>query len=216
MLTAVISILLTFLLTSLAANKLVQAWQHRNWLKQQRLIDSESRHKAAEATFDELSSLMGKRHYRMLRLAFALRRSEKELTSRRFSEYDEALVSWNDRLSVLYAKLAMYLEWNLTRQLEEVIQKRFASIGSNLERLAHAKLADQQISAKDITAAENELNGLQGEIVSLNKRILAFMDSSRARLYSEPEMSAHNLDSFPTWELFKALFQPRVKRDKII
>lgn len=56
--TAILTVLLTFVLTVLVGNRFIQAWQHRNWLEQQRLLDTEKEYKALQEVFDEVASLL--------------------------------------------------------------------------------------------------------------------------------------------------------------
>jgi hypothetical protein len=66
--TAVVTVLLTFLFTGFGANRLIQAWQLRNWISQQRLADAEKEHQALQDVFDEVATLAGRRQHKMMRL----------------------------------------------------------------------------------------------------------------------------------------------------
>src|SRR5262245_56868417 len=103
MLTAVVTVVLTILFSGLAANRLVQARQHRNWMAQQRLSDAEKDHQALQAVFDEVASLASKRQHKMFRLLHLIN-DDKEVFNQRLSEYDSALVEWNERLNAIFAK----------------------------------------------------------------------------------------------------------------
>ena len=212
MLTAVISVLLTFLFTGIAANRLIQAWQHRNWISQQRLADVSKRYETAQSIFDEMSSLAAKRQHRMLRLLAAVRSMDKERIEERRLQYDEVLTDWNDKLIPLFAKLAVHLQTRFWWRLENEIQPAFVSAGSILERLVRQRLSDGKIAASELRIVQEALNRLQRSLYVLNRDIIKYTVDQQKELYKSPELSPYNLDGFPTWELFKALFKSRVLR----
>ena len=75
--------------------------------------------------------------------------------------------------------------------------------------MAQARIAGTPPSMVAVNRARQELNGLQGRIVTFNKRALTDIAHKKRALYRPEPFSAANLDRLPTWELFKALFKSR-------
>jgi len=209
MVTAVVTVLLTFILTGILGNSIVQAWQHRNWIIQRRIQEAELRYAALQKTFDEVSELAGKRQHRMFRLLSSLTRNDEDVVRKRLAEYDEASTLWNERLVAQFSKLTMQLTHGLSLQLEREIQSQFVKLDGELGRATVARLKGTKLRNADFVRLSNMLNGLQGRIGTFNKRTLRYIDDEKKALYQPEKLSLRTLDRFPTWELFKALFKPR-------
>ncbi|MDR3571231.1 MAG: hypothetical protein P4L81_03460 [Candidatus Pacebacteria bacterium] len=215
MLTAIVTVLLSFILSGIAGNYLLHGWQHRNWLEQQHLMHEEKEFAALQELFDEIASLAGRRHFRMFRLLSSARGTDLDLIRARLGEYDQAVISWNERLSALYAKLTMQIRWRNTQELED-IQATFVSLGHDLEAIAGDRLSGETVTGQRIRAASATLNALQGKIGNFNKHLLRFINKKRAAIYEDIKVTEDNLDRIPTWELFKALFKSGVQRNNVI
>jgi hypothetical protein len=215
MLTAIVTVSLTFLLTGLIGNSVLQRWTHRNWLRQQMLLDRERELSGLEKLFDEVSVLAGRRQYRSRRLLLNLPHlfsSNPELT---ISEYAESVVAWNEALTSLYAKLTMQLEWSYTRRLED-IQRRFASISSTIDRAVSLYRGGSTLHSSTLKTLSDELDSLQGALFVFQRDVLLSVSRRRKDIYSSHEITEANLDGIPTWELFKALFQRRIQGADIL
>lgn len=212
---AVVTAILTFLLTGLIANRLVQRWQYRNWVSQQRLADREKEYGIIQDLFDEIALLSSKRQHKMFRLVSSLRTGNLEVVRARFADYDSIVVEWNERLNAIFAKLTMYLRWRFTKQFEDEIQGKFVSIGRELETLTYSKLRGEALNSRSCARLQNELNKLQGRLFLFNRDVLRFLLDKKSSLYREMPFVEETLDRFPTWELFKALFKPGILRPDV-
>jgi len=65
---AIIAVIVGSILTGLIGNWLVQGWQQRNWLLQQRFLGHEKEYFALKDLADEIASLLGARIYQCRRL----------------------------------------------------------------------------------------------------------------------------------------------------
>lgn len=209
MLTAIFTVLLTFILTGLIGSSVVQAWQHHNWIIQRRILEEEEQYRTLQKTFDEVSDLAGKRQHRMFRLLSSIWQGTDETIKKRLSDYDDAALSWNEKLSTHYAKLTQQLSYQLSLRLEDQIQIPFVALDSQLTRLAAARLGGTKLSPQDFSRLSSELSALHGRIVKFNKRTLKEIEDKKASLYRPRNFNVWTLDSFPTWQLFKALFKER-------
>ncbi len=208
MIATIATILLTFILTGVVGSKVVHAWQHHNWLVQRRIIEAEDQYKTLQKTFDDVSELAGKRQHRMFRLLSSIRSGDDERIKKRLSEYDEATLVWNEKLSTHYARLTQQLTYELSARLENDIQRKFVELDGQLTRCASAKLTGVLLSPQEFGRLSRALNVLHGRIVKFNKATLNEIANKKESLYRPPAFNSRTLDSFPTWELFKALFKP--------
>ena len=213
MTTAVVTVLQTFMLTGLIGNWLVQRWQHRNWLNQQRFLGAEKEYNALKELFEEISSLLGKRLSRMNRLLRVVNSSDKELLQSRLKDYDEAVAEWNGKLNAFFVRITMYDRFYRTERLENEVHASLVRSGSRLERLVSRSLSHEAVSAKEITELSDRLNTLQGQIFSFNRDFLRAVQAKQQRTYYGVwiEFTRQNLEEFPTWKLFKLLFVPRIE-----
>lgn len=210
MLTAIITVLLTFVLTGLTGGRLIQAWQHRNWKRQQLLLDVQNEYTTLQNLFDEFASHSERRRNRMHRLLLILRRGDPGLIKKRLSEYDDALASWNDRFLPLQAKLTIHLSFQFAARLQDDIQPRFVKIGERLESMTRRRLEGGSINGTEFNEALHGMRHLSRELFRFNRDVLKAIKEKRNALYLEVPLNAGNLHDLPTWELFKALFKPWV------
>ncbi len=207
MLDTLFTVLLTFVLTGLVGSRVAHAWQQRNWVVQKRIIEAEEQYKALQKTFDEVAEQAGRRQHRMFRLLSGIRQGSADIIKKRLADYDEAALAWNEKLPTSNAKLTMQLSYWLSRRLEDQIQRRFVSLDAQLTRLAKAGLSGGTLSSREFGRLSSELNSLNGQIVAFNKTVLKEIDAKKASLYQPRPFNVETLNTFPTWELFKALFK---------
>jgi hypothetical protein len=187
MATALLTILLTFLLTGLVANRLSQAWQYRNWLSQQRLSDVQKELDILKDLFDELMRLGSQRQHKMIRLLAAIRSLDDEKTRERLTDYDAAVMEWNEHLNSLYARITMHMSFQFTKRLEDDIHALFVGTGIKLVGFAQKKLLQQPFESSELPSLERDLNVLQGRLVTFGRDILRYQrDTKRAVLYDTP------------------------------
>jgi hypothetical protein len=210
MLTAFFTIGLTFLLTSLTAPRLVQAWQHLNWKKQQQLLDAQNEYNALRSLLDEFASLSEKRRFRMLRLLWILDRNEVDEIKIRLNEYDESLKAWNDRFTPLQAKLTVYVAWSFAARLQDDINLAFVTSGQKLERMTSRRLNGDSLVASEVSELNRSLNHLEYQLFRFNRDLLKKIKDKKDSAYEPPHFTLATLHDLPTWELFKALFKPWV------
>jgi len=202
-------IIVGFILTGLIGNRLVQGWQARNWLLQQRFLGHEKEYTALKELADEIASLLGVRIYLMRRLNRALASGAPEKIATALKEYDDILKRWNERLTSFLIRLPMLADYSLALRLENSIQASLVKIGAALEALAIEQGSGAPVSSKSqYTQLEDALNGLHGHAITFNKCLLDLVHSRRADVYygKRLKFSRENLAHFSTWQLVKALF----------
>jgi hypothetical protein len=215
---AIVSILLTFVLTGVIGNMLVQHWQYRNWINQQKFLGEEKQYYALTALWEELTNLASKRLWRMRRLHAALTNGDDEKIKERLNDYDLALSEWNEKFHSMSVRLTLYSSWDLERELEDQLQRSFLDAGLRLERLTKTRLATGTADKKLVRELLSEFFDLSRTLFRFNRSTLAAVQRQKSRTYYGVEvvLTRWTLDKFGTWELLKALFQPGIKPFRVV
>jgi len=207
----------TFVFVGIAGNWLVQAWQQRNWLNQQRFLGKQKEYHDLKDVFEEIVNLAGRRITRMRRLQYALHRSNDELVKVRLEEYDKILTEWNDRLNSFYVRLKLYTPYEMVARLEN-IHESFFSIGVRLEEAVRRYQQGTPPAVRVIEKLDNDMNALNGVIGNFTRDMLRHVEEIGKETYFgvEVKLKPDTLELFPTWQLVKALFKPRVQIHSIV
>jgi hypothetical protein len=218
MATAVITVLLTFLFTGLVANWLIQKWQQRNWVNQQRFLGEQKEYENLKELCEEIIWCSGKRITRMRRLSSILRHPDEKTVRSRLDSYDDVLVVWNEKLNSFYARLTFYAAHEMSWRLEEDVQRRFVSIGGELDKMTRSRLAGNIPTARQVAHIEAALNNVYGGLLTYNRSLLRMLEIQKTKTYygTRLDLNKENLKHFPTWELIKGLFKARVHHLTIV
>lgn len=203
-----LSIVVGFVLTGLIGNRLVQAWQARNWLLQQRFLGQEKEYVGLKELADEIVSLLSVRIYHMRRLNRAIATGVDEDVVSNLKEYDDILKRWNERLPSFYIRLTMLADYDLALCLEDSIQADLVRVGADIEYLAAKHKISAPINKNQSSRIVSDLNKIQGSSISFNKHLLNVLHSRRVDVYFGKRIpfSPENLQHFSSWQLIKALF----------
>jgi hypothetical protein len=205
----VIKILVTFIVSGLIGNYVLQAWQARNWFAQQRFLGQEKEYSALKEMLDELATLLAIRIFYMTRLLRVIAAAKDDRKPETLMQYDQAVKKWNERLSSFYVKLPILVPHrNLAWNLEQYIQNALVETGLKLERLVRTHESGQPITTLQRDALEREINRIQGAAINFNKVLLVEVLAKRADVYYGRRMAftQENFKYFSTWKLVKALF----------
>jgi hypothetical protein len=215
---AIASIVFTFVLTGIIGNKLIQSWQHRNWLQQQRLLGQEKEYDALKQLSDEIIKVAGKRLYRMRRLLAAVRSLSDDILKQRVLDYDHSLLEWNDSLGSYYVRLTFYSNYYNATYLEGYLQAPFAAAGKRIEKIIQKRNAGQAITSQEVVSIDSELNDLQARIFRFNRDLTRLVESVRRKVYFGDRISysPNNLPKFSTWELVISLFIREVDHHSVV
>lgn len=206
--TAIVTTLLGFLLTGLVGNRLLQSWQARNWLFQQRFSGREKEYVALKELADEIAGLLGVRIYYTQRLVKSFASLSDAKLLEREAEYEQAVKRWNERLTSFYVRLPLLASYDLAKSLESEIQALLVTISEKLDRLLAERSKGNPVSARSLAALDHELTSIQGRAINFNKEMLRRVVSSRTEVYDGKSLdfTRANLAHFSTWQLVKALF----------
>jgi hypothetical protein len=204
---AIAAVILTFVLTGLIGNKLLQGWQQRNWLIQQRFLGHEKEYFALKDLADEIASLLGARVYQMQRLLLSLQRSSDEQFLNRVADYEDIVKRWNERLTTFYVRLPLLASNDLVYYLESIVQKKLQFAGANIDECVYQR----RIGGTSKDTAKNTLkmlHSIQANAINFNKKLLRIVEARRVEVYygTRIDFSVTTLEKFSTWQLIKALF----------
>jgi hypothetical protein len=216
--TAIITVVLTFALSTFFGNWLLQRWQQRSWLHQQALLGEQKHYENLKDLCDQILEHSNARISKMRRLLSALQEDDIELIKVRLSDYDKAIIEWNEKIGIFLVKLRFYAHYNMAFRLDESVQSAFARLGSSLERLTRSRLVGAAVSNGDIGRLQIQFNDLNGRIISYNRDLMNVLAIQKTRTYygKQIELRPDTLKHFPTWELVKALFKPRIEPPRIV
>ena len=211
----IITMVLGFVLTGIIGNLLLQSWQQRSWLNQQRFLGGERDFIALKALWDEIVSSSGIRLARMRRLSAVIRKDDLELIRKRLSEYDEAVLGWNEKFGSFIVRLLRYTSASdgLTYSLENVVQPNFVAAGRQLELLVNERVAGRSVARKDAEGVTRKLDQLSHTLTVFNRDILVVVQKQKSRTYDGVKivLTEETISEFRNWELFKALFHRGVQ-----
>jgi hypothetical protein len=204
----IIATFVGFILTALVGNRLLHAWQQRNWLAQQRFLGYEKEYIALKDLADEIASLLGARIYHTQRLLFNLRRAADEDLQSRIADYDDIVRRWNERLTSFYVRLPLLAGYGLAERLESRLHERLAAAGRRIDELVYKRRRGDPVDKNSISEILKTANSIQGSALKFNKDLLRIVETRRAEVYygTRVKFSADNLARFSTWQLVKALF----------
>lgn len=213
-----VTVLLSFVLTALIGNRLLQDWQLRSWMRQQQFLGQEKEYLSLRDLVDEISSALTARVYRMRRLLGSIASGTDQEVERSRQDYDVVLTAWNEHLTSYYARLILYVSANTATRLEKTIQELLVSTGRQLEDFVRARRAGDKVSRRAIATLDRRL--LSAHVTSQNfvRDLLRTVGRRRDRLYYGEELfyTPGDIAKMSTWALVKLLFVSDVDRFSIV
>jgi hypothetical protein len=164
---ALVPLVVGFLLTTVAGGLLGVYLQRRSWSHQYNVQLAAAARDRAIALFEELSRLLDRRLYRMRRLYWTLRRERERPLSERGAKsleaYDAVLFEWNDNINRNLALLERSFGSRMRKQLDDEIGATMRSVGVALEN-----------ELKNPNASETDLNEIGSRLARLGNLIYAY------------------------------------------
>ena len=181
-----------FLLTSVVGGTLTfffqrRAWEHQHDVEQRVVIREQS-----QKVFEELSTLLDQRLYRMRLVFVAARRLAPEPgDSKRLDgaldAYRAVLRDWNDNLNRNLALVDTYFGHAAREHLEAFMFEEFRAIGEELDQFVREVTA-QDRSAVRVRRIAPRLNGLSNAVYEFDLRLVRAIQNEHlgTRASSEP------------------------------
>lgn len=196
-------LVLGFFLTSVLGGALAYYFQDRTWKHQLRAQQRDQRREQAMKVFEEVSSLLDKRLYRMRLLFWAAKRrapAGRDSTGLReaLDEYRQVVAEWNDNLNRTLALVHTYFGGRARERLEDHLYEEYSAAGRQLDQFVrdvsvpgHADISVPPLGRR--------LNWLGREVYALNLQLLESLDNDELG----PEAPA----SDPAWRSATPLLQ---------
>jgi hypothetical protein len=170
-----------FLLTSVVGGVLGWYFQERVWRQRHATDTADERHRQAIRTFEELSTLLDRRLYRMRRLWWAMQRAsdgrgDHAAVAAARDDYREVLFDWNDNLNRLLALVRTYFGADTRQRLEDELFEDFAAIGRALDHGLFVLAGDHE---EPIPRVGRRLNRLSKRVYGFNVRMLEQLDTDQ-------------------------------------
>jgi hypothetical protein len=161
---SLVPVIAGFLLTTVLGGILGTWLQQRSWDHQRRVALSEKELESANQVCQQISSLLDKRLYRMLRLYYALRYTTTgppiEVAKGRLQEYDSVLFEWNDHLNLNLALVAAYFGQDARDWLQFKVYEPCQKVGAQLEALYRHVMSGEPLTVEmaDIESGMTNMN----------------------------------------------------------
>jgi hypothetical protein len=169
-----------FVLTSVLGGLLGSYFQTRAWRHRYAAERRDERQRQAIRTFEEVSTLLDRRLYRMRRVWWSVKLSVEQGSRARdlesaLEEYRRILFDWNDNLNRLLALVQTYFGAGIRQLLEEVVFEEFASIGRALD-YGVRRVSSSSEAADDVPRVGQRLTDLSNRVYRLNVRMLELFE----------------------------------------
>ncbi len=172
-----------FLLTSVLGGVLTYAFQRRAWNHQHEAESGEHLRELALKTFEEVSTLLDQRLYRMRQLYWATKRQARDRAASgglntALEDYRAILRVWNDNLNRTLALVDVYFGDAIRGRLEERLYEEFAAIGEELDQFVRETSAhgSEPVHVRFIGP---RLDALGHEVYAFNVLILTSLRDRR-------------------------------------
>jgi hypothetical protein len=161
-----------FALTTVAGGVLGYLLQNRSWSRQHEITLAQAEREAALRVFEELSTLMDRRLYRMRRLEGVLSdpaAADDELGSA-LADYRAVLFEWNDSLNRNLARVETYFGRSVRTYLELHVYEGFKGLHERLMSMRRKRVADSPVASvadalQPLSDRIYDLNAAMGELV---------------------------------------------------
>ena len=170
-----------FLLTGVFGGALGYLFQRRAWAHQHEVERRDEQRRQAVKTFEEVSSLLDRRLYRMRRVYWAARNrregGELDRLSAALDDYRDVLLVWNDNLNRIRALVDTYFGGGVARQLQIRVYEEYAAVGRALDEFVRQASSDH--GGVQVPPLAGRLNMLSHQVFLLNSRMLELMQQQR-------------------------------------
>lgn len=161
-----------FLLTSVLGGGLAYLFQQRAWRHQYEIQRQDLRHQQALKTFEELSSLLDQRLYRMRLIFWAAKRRAREplkptSIDAELTDYRAVLRVWNDNLNRNLALVDTYFGEAARLQLETELFAEYSAIGEELDEFVREVTTANETPVQ-VRPIGSRLSGLSARVYQFN------------------------------------------------
>jgi hypothetical protein len=190
----VLLLVIGFGLTSVLGGVLGWFFQTRSWSHQHRAQQRDEQREQAIKVFEEVSSLLDQRLYRMRLVFWAAKRrargggSDEALESAR-AEYRAVLKTWNDNLNRILALVDAYFGGGVRQRLEDPLYEQYSAIGRALEWFVREVVAADG-GPVGVPPIDGRLRWLGRQVYAFNVEALELLQDGRLGREAPPAVPA--------------------------
>jgi hypothetical protein len=179
----VLLLVIGFALTSVLGGLLGWFFQTRGWSHQHRAQQRDQEREQAIKVFEEVSSLLDRRLYRMRLVFWTARRragagGNVDALDEAREQYREVVTTWNDNLNRILALVHTYFGGAARHELEDTIYEEFSAIGRALEQFVR-DVSSPDFDRADIPPIDGRLRWLGRQVYAFNVRTLELLQEDR-------------------------------------
>jgi Putative peptidoglycan binding domain len=179
----VLLLVIGFVLTSVVGGLLGLFFQRRSWSHQHRAQQRDQDREQAIKVFEEVSSLLDRRLYRMRQVFWAARRrarggADADALPEALRQYREVVTTWNDNLNRHLALVHTYFGSGARQELEDEVFEEFSAIGRALEWFVQDVTAPEAADV-DVPPLGRRLNWLGRQVYGFNVGALELLQANR-------------------------------------
>jgi hypothetical protein len=158
-------------------------FQRRSWMHQHRAQQRDAERDQALKVFEEISTLLDKRLYRMRRLFWMARRraqggGDEEALRAAQADYFAIVGTWNDNLNRLLALVHTSFGRAVRHELEETLYAQYSAIGRALDQFVR-DVSAPDAKVTDVPPINRRLNWLSRRVYDFNVGVLELLQDGR-------------------------------------
>jgi len=179
----VLLLLIGFGLTSVLGGALGFFFQSRSWSHQHRVQQRDQMHEQALKVFEEVSSALDKRLYRMRLVFWAAKRCARagaDLSALRdaLDDYRKTVAEWNDNLNRSLALVQTFFGGGARQQLEDHLYEEYSAIGRALDEFVR-EVSRSGHADVPVPTIGRRLTWLGHEVYALNLQMLELLQQDK-------------------------------------
>lgn len=179
----VLLLVIGFALTSVLGGALAYFFQTRSWAHQHQAQQRDQLHEQAMKVFEEISSALDKRLYRMRLVFWAAKRcapAGADLSNLRkaLGDYRKTLADWNDNLNRTLALVQTFFGGAAREQLDDHIYEEYSAIGRALDEFVRDVSVSHRADVP-VPPIGRRLTWLSNEVYLLNLHMLELLQQDK-------------------------------------
>lgn len=170
-----------FVLTTLTGDFLTSRFQEKLWIQQNEDSKRMREIEIATKTFEDLSSTIDRRIYRMDKLVRWMKdNSDQKMIERQMKEYRDILYEWNDSYNKNKAKLKLYFGLEIAARFD-YIHGFFKDVGKTLEKEYYT--SPDQRDGEQLRSVGDRVGDLNNMALEINERMIEKIQSQEVGVF---------------------------------
>lgn len=186
-------VILGFFLTGVLGSVLGSYFQRESWDNQNQETIKKFEKETASKIFEELSSILDRRRYSMIRLYSSVNDTESsKVVEDWWNKYDNIVIEYNQTLNKQVALISRYFGDNTLMYYyghgsgsDTSINKKFRGIHSHLKKLKKSYSRTGNIDTVEIKSIKQNVDILGVQILNFNKQVIKLIQDEKIGVFME-------------------------------